>query len=140
MFLVNTRISLIVCRSLVEGFRLNRRITAPELADKYKINLRMINTSLRQLVRAGILNSQTGGHTPGFIFSKDPSEIKLYDVIAALEGHSRMECCRKIISGVECDISNCDECLVYITINKGLDDLSDSLKSISLSDYLKQPD
>lgn len=137
MFLVSTRISLIVCRGLVKSFEKNKKISAPELATRYNLNVRILNTSLRNLVKAGILNSQVGGNEPGFIFSKNPRLISLYEIVTIFEGESKMMCCKDVISNIKCDVDDCANCLVYGGINQNLRDLSEKLKSISIYDHYK---
>ena len=137
MFLISTRISLIVCRGLVKSFKNNKKITALELASRYNINVRILNTSLRNLVKSGILSSQVGGSEPGFIFSRDPKSISLYEIVTVFEGESKMMCCKDVISNIKCDQEDCANCLVYGGINQNIKDLSDKLKSISIYDHYK---
>lgn len=135
MLLVSTRISLVVCRCLVEYYDSMSKITAPELSARYNINVRIINTSLRNLVRVGILKSQVGGSDPGFIFARDPREISLLDIVSALEGDKKMLCCKDVLSGIKCDMYSCDDCLIYTSVNDNLMKLRNKLKSISVFDH-----
>lgn len=137
MFLTSTRISLIVCRGLVRSYKNNTKLTAPELAALYNLNIRILNTSLRTLVKAGVLNSQVGGSEPGFIFSRDPRSISLFEIVTVFEGESKMMCCKDVISNIKCDVDDCANCLVYGGINQNLRDLSEKLKSISIYDHYK---
>ena len=63
-------------------------IKIPEIADVYGFKPRSINPSFSKLVKAGILSSRVGGtyDQRGFMFTKDPKEITLYDIVYALEG------------------------------------------------------
>lgn len=135
MFLVSTRISLIVCRGLVSGYEQNKKTTAPELASRYNVNIRILNTSLRHLVKAGILYSQVGGSDSGFIFSRDPRLISLFEIVKVFEGETKMMCCKDVMSNVKCDQDDCSNCLVYGGINQNLKALHDKLKSISIYDH-----
>lgn len=135
MFLVSTRVCLIACRFLVQGYLNEKRMTAPEIAKEFNVNVRSVNPGLRQLVRAGILRSMTGGTNPGFIFAKDPKSISLFDIVYTLEGEINMLCCRDIIKGVDCNMDDCAKCLVYGSINNGFKLIHENLKSISIYDH-----
>lgn len=110
-------------------------MTAPEIAKEFNVNVRSINPGLRQLVRGGILKSMTGGTNPGFIFSKDPKFISLFDIVYTLEGETNILCCKDIIKGVDCNMNDCTECPVYESINKGFKSVHENLKSISIYDH-----
>lgn len=137
MFLVSTRLGLIVCRQLVRGYEEGIRLTAPELAAMYNMNVRILNTSLRSLVKAGILNSQVGGVNPGFIYSRDPKTISLYSIVTAFEGETKMMCCQDLLAKVKCDMENCANCLIYGGINKSLKELTQKLQSLTIYDHYR---
>lgn len=137
MFLQSTRMCLIACRYLVEGYMQNKRITAPQISKRFGMNVRMLNPAFSQLVRHGLLSSQVGGTEPGYIFTKDPKEITIYDILLTLEGEVKMQCCKEILSTEGCIKQEKETCLIYNTINKGLKDLKYELMKINLTqDYL----
>ena len=135
MFLSSTHFGLIACRYLAEGYENGIRISAPDIAARYNMNKRALMPALRRLTQVGILRSQVGGRDPGFIFSKDPKEISLYDVIYALEGTNEMDCCKEIISEISCDMKRCCDCIVYKTIKTGMSQINDQLKETSVYEH-----
>ena len=135
MFLSSTHFGLIACRYLVIGYKAGIRISAPDLAARYNMNTRALMPALRRLTQVGILRSQVGGRDPGFIFSKDPKEISLYDVIYALEGENEMNCCKEVISDISCDMNKCCNCIIYGTIKTGLSLINNQLKDTSLYEH-----
>lgn len=117
MLLVSTRLVLLACNYLSEGYYQGKRIPAPELAAKYNINVRAIMPALRNLTRAGILSSQVGGREPGFIFTRDPKEISYYDIVSTLEGVPQFHCCKQIDKSLKCDCDDVDKCELYRVFN-----------------------
>ena len=97
-----TRYGLIACRYLVWGWHNNVWLNAPEIAARYHMNVRALSPALRRLVMAGILRSQCGGTRPGFMLSRAPEEVTMLEVVRALEGNFRMDCCRTVLPCVQC--------------------------------------
>ena len=137
MLLLSTRLFLIASNYLVQGYLDKVKMPAPSIADKCNINTRALMPALRRLTQAGILNSQTGGREPGFIFARDPSIITVSEIIIALEGEPQMLSCRTIIGDAKCTIANCDDCPVYKSINNGIATMSRELKMTSLTSFHK---
>lgn len=129
-----TRYGLIACRYLVWGWHNNVWLNAPEIAEHYRINVRALSPALRRLVMAGILRSQCGGTRPGFMLSRKPSDVTMLEVVRALEGNFRMDCCRAVLPNVQCSctVDNCRVCGVFRGI---LDELRDRLSRMSLEDH-----
>ena len=134
-----TRYGLIACRYLVWGWHNNVWLNAPEIAERYRINVRALSPALRQLVMAGILRSQCGGTRPGFMLSRAPEEVTMLEVVRALEGNFRMDCCRTVLPCVQCSCTedNCRVCGVFRGI---LDELRDRLSRMSLEDHAATED
>lgn len=135
MLLSSTRLCLIASVSLVQEYLDGRMITASDMAAKYNFNARSINPSLTRLVRVGLLRSQVGGKGRGFVLSKDPREISLFDIVNSLEGSNSLSRCTDMMYGVKCSIGDCSNCHLYTKLNKLYDAESDVLKSISLYDH-----
>ena len=129
-----TRYGLIACRYLVWGWHNGIWLNAPEIAERYRINVRALSPALRRLVMAGVLRSQCGGTRPGFMLSRDPAEVTMLEVVRALEGNFRMDCCRMVLPNVQCtcETDNCRVCGVFRDI---LDELRDRLSRLSLEDH-----
>lgn len=64
-----TRYGLIACRYLAWGWHYGVWLNAPEIAERYRINVRALSPALLRLVQAGILHSRVGGPKPGYICS-----------------------------------------------------------------------
>ena len=129
-----TRYGLIACRYLVWGWHNNVWLNAPEIAERYRINVRALSPALRQLVVAGILRSQCGGTRPGFMLSRDPAEIPMLEVVRALGGSIRMDCCRTVLPSVQCSCET-DSCRVCGVFRDMLDELRSRLSGVSLEDH-----
>lgn len=134
MFLNSTRYGLIACRYLVRGYYEGGWLSAPEIAGHYGMNVRALTPSLRQLSRAGILRSRRGGSHPGFILADDPERVSLLDVMLALEGGIKVECCRRVIPELRCDCP-AETCSVCAVFNAELSSLRERLAAVSLKDY-----
>ena len=78
-----TRYGLIACRYLVWGWHNGVWLNAPEIAERYRMNVRALSPALRRLVLAGILRSQCGGTRPGFMLSRPPEEVTMLEVVRA---------------------------------------------------------
>lgn len=104
-----TRYGLIACRYLAWGWHYGVWLNAPEIAERYRINVRALSPALLRLVQAGILHSRVGGPKPGYMLSRDPAEIPMLEVVRALEGTFRMDCCRTVLPNVQCqcEADNC---------------------------------
>ena len=135
MLLISTRLFLIASTCLAQCYADKIKITAPYIAEKYNMNSRALMPALRRLVQVGILKSQVGGRTPGFILARKPSSISMYEIITALEGEFKMPCCREIMNDMKCGIDDCNDCSVFQIINKGIFETINSLKNTTLSDH-----
>lgn len=135
MLLACTRYGLIACRYLTEGYYGNRYIPAPEIAEKYNMNIRALMPALRQLTRAGILRSRVGGTEPGFIFSRDPETISMLEILSALEGNLKITCCREIIKGLKCDCHSKEHCVILSLLGNLFDQGKSNLSRLSIKDH-----
>lgn len=136
MIRIVTRLGIIACRYLVKGYYENRYISAPEIAEYYQMNVRALTPALHQLTKAGILRSRVGGTTPGFIFSKDPKEISLYQIMVVLEGEPHFECCKDLLPNLKCDTEKCEECQLLSLFDGVLNNVRKKFSSISIVDYI----
>ena len=119
----------------MEGYYKGCKITAPEIASKYNMNVRAILPALRALTKAGILISQTGGNEPGFIFARDPKTISMFEIIILLEGNLKMYSCHQVVNGICCDLKDCNNCLIYNGVNNALESIRTTLRSVSVYDH-----
>ena len=134
MFLSSTRLFLVAANYLVEGYADNIRLSAPDIASRYNMNSRALMPALRRLTQVGILKSQTGGNSPGFIFARDPETISIYEIILAIEGETKFSCCREHVEGVTCEVVSKDDCMIYKIINEGILHTINQLKKAKISD------
>ncbi len=119
---------------MVESYINKNMISAPELAEKFNINKRALMPSLHRLTQAGYLRSQIGGSNPGFIFTRDPRQISVTEIIRALEGELRMEPCRELLPDVNCACVDCESCMFHNSINKLIADSKAILSKTTLYD------
>lgn len=135
MFLVSTRCGIIACRYLAGCYYREEWATAPEIADKYRMNVRSLMPALRRLTQFGILKSRVGGKTPGFQFAQDPRSVSMFRVITTLESEMQVPCCKDVISGLECDCGDKEGCSVFGVCNQLLDEARKRLSSISVAEH-----
>lgn len=137
MIRIATRLGIIACRYLVNGYYENRYISAPEIAEQYNMNVRAVMPSLRQLTRMGILRSRVGGSTPGFIFAKDPALYSMLDIINALEGAATFNCCKELVPELKCDCEDKTACGVFLFFNGMIDSATNRLSTMPIVESLK---
>ncbi len=135
MLLSSTRLCVISSVSLVQAYLEGRVMTARDLAAKHKFNPRSINPSLTRLVKAGILHSQVGGNSRGFVLAKDPKQITLFDIVYSLEGDRLMVPCSDMMNGIVCSIGSCENCQLYNKLNKLQAYSATVIRSITLYDH-----
>lgn len=138
MFLVTTRLGLIACQYLAENYTEGRYISAPDIAEKYNMNVRALMPALRQLTRVGILRSRVGGLEPGFIFSRNPEELSVLDIVLALEGDNEFLCCMDSINGIKCNCKGKEECVLFESFNKMIHQMKFQLSKMAILDYRKK--
>ena len=129
-----TRYGLIACRYLVWGWHNDTWLTAPDIAERYGMNVRALSPALQRLVMAGILRSRRGGTRPGFMLSRNPEEVTMHEVMRALEGEYRIDCCRSILPGIRCSCET-GSCRVCGLFRGMLDDLRQRLSGVSLEEH-----
>ena len=137
MFLSSTRLFLVASSYLVHGYANKIKLTAPDIAARYKMNARALMPALRRLTQVGILKSQTGGATPGFIFARSPETISLYEIISALEGEFKFTSCSDQIADVTCELKDCTDCMLYKIMNEGINQTINQLKKATISEQNK---
>lgn len=135
MLLVPTRLCIIVCVYMVPRFYKNQRLTVPEISSKFNINPRTLTPALTRLVRAGILNSRTGGNDRGYILARDPKNISMYDIAHNIQGDLQMRSCSDVIGDCSaCFINGGGKCKLFTQLNSALLHVREELEKISLYD------
>ena len=129
-----TRYGLIACRYLVWGWHNGVWLNAPEIAERYGMNVRALSPALQRLVLAGILRSRRGGTRPGFMLSRDPAAVTMHEVVRALEGEYHVDCCRTVFPGLRCTCDT-DECRVCGVFRDMLLELRRKLSALSLEEH-----
>lgn len=82
-------------------------ITAKEMADKYLIPYELLAKILQKLTREGLIISYQGVRG-GYVLGRRSDQIKLSDVIYAIEG-------RQNVSLINCEKENPESCNIYQT-------------------------
>lgn len=137
MMTVVTRLGIIACRYLATRYYDSRYISAPEIAESHRMNVRALMPALRQLTRAGILHSRVGGNMPGFKFSESPKKITLLQILTVLEGHTRFPCCKELIPDLDCGRCSKEVCETFLLVNEIIKDTTMKLNSITIADFAK---
>lgn len=105
-----------------------------DVARAYGIPSSFMAKILRQLVRAGLLQSSRGVHG-GFALARSPSEINLLEVVEAIEGPLALTDC--MAEGAGCEWS--DECpanLVWQEVQTGM---AEGLRRATLEALVSAP-
>ncbi len=134
MLLLSTRMCIISCAEFIKGYHAGQKITATLLAEKFNLNIRTLNPSLNKMTHAGILKSQVGGVDRGYIFTRNPKEISLYDVIAAVQDIGNMKNCKDAVHGAACVFTDCTTCKLYNANNAIMEFAREQFKNISIHD------
>jgi FeS assembly SUF system regulator len=89
-----------IARSRGESLR-----TARELAQESKLPYSTVSKLLKELLQSGLLVSQRG-IKGGYVLARDPEEISVVEIIAAIEGPMALTECSTEITGA-CNIEPC---------------------------------
>ena len=89
----------------------NTLFSAKKISENEKIPLKFLEQILRELKQNRILKSERGAEG-GYTFLKDPSEIKVLDIIRIVDGPIAMLPCASINF-----YSKCDDCTDEATCN-----------------------
>ncbi len=139
MLLIPTRLCILVCVYMVPRFYINKRMTVPEMNEKFNINPRTLTPALTRLVRVGVLNSRTGGNDRGYLLARDPKTISLYEIVHNIQGDLHMRCCTDVIDNCSaCFIHKGGECKLFRQLNKAILHVKKELESISLYDQYSE--
>jgi FeS assembly SUF system regulator len=77
---------------------LERQLNAPELAAETRLPLPMVSKILKLLVREGLLVSHRGVKG-GYTLARNPEQVRMAEIIAALEGPIAITECIDVDSG-----------------------------------------
>jgi len=102
-----------------------------ELSEICKVPDSFLGKILQDLVRYGILESERG-KKGGFKLLKDPSDITLYDVIAAVEGDIILNDC--LVEESSCKISG--SCRIHTILDQIRCNLVNDLKKYKINDIV----
>lgn len=111
-------------------------IKASDVADKYGIPPRFLETTLNELKTKGIINSRRGVNG-GFFITKQTSEITLLDIIRVTESSEKIFECSTLPNKNLCvfkDIFNeLDKIIVSYFSNITIQDLSKNLETTKIT-------
>jgi FeS assembly SUF system regulator len=93
---------LMTCIARGEGAPLR---TARDLARESKLPLSTVSKLLKELLQSGLLVSHRG-IKGGYVLARQPDEISVVDMIAAIEGPMALTECSSEITGL-CDLEPC---------------------------------
>lgn len=105
-------------------------ISIKEISERKKISEYYLEQLFSPLRKAGLIKSIRGAQG-GYILSKEPKDITIYDIIEVVEGPIEISTC---IDGDACDnIDCCATRIVWKKIKKSIDEVT---TSISLQDIV----
>ena len=97
---------LIAIRHMASGTG-GRMFTAKEIADTYHISYELLAKVMQRLVKEGFISSYQGVHG-GYILARNPSEIKVSEIINAIEGKPN-------VTIVQCEAEGPTDCVIHTT-------------------------
>lgn len=119
---------LIAIRHMASGSG-RRMFTAKEIADSYHIPYELLAKVMQRLVKEGFISSTQGVHG-GYVLARNPNQIKVIEIINAIEGKTN-------VTIVQCEADGPTDCIIHTTctikdplvklqesINKVFEDLS----------------
>lgn len=113
----------------------DQRKTAAELAEQTALPLPTVSKLTKQLAAAGLLESHRGA-SGGFVLSKNPADISVAKIIAALEGPIALTDCMAA-DGTTCEIeAMCPTRTNWRQINEAL---VGALEDVSLAEMARPP-
>ena len=121
---------LMTCMARGQGSQIR---TARELARESKLPLSTVSKLLKELLQSGLLTSHRG-IKGGYLLARDPHEISVVEMIAAIEGPMALTECSSEVTGL-CNLEPC--CPIKTNqqiINQAVRGV---LEKIALSDLLQ---
>lgn len=110
-------------------------VTLSEIAEKLMIPKAFLSKILQQLARKGIVRSLKGP-SGGFVLAVDPHEISLQEILAEIDGPTRVFEC----FATEADCSLYGDCLMLEVFSEVEEKIGDVLARYTLADFrFKQP-
>lgn len=109
-----------------------KSVNAADIAEELKIPKEFVAKILQSLRKVGIVESKRGKEG-GFALAKKPSEIKLIDIVKALDGEDMFKTC--VLGFPGCSPEN--PCPVHYKWGKIRDDIHEMLEKDSLEDLKK---
>jgi len=115
-------------------------IQVKDISDREGISPRYIEQIFQKFKKAGIIKSVRGPYG-GYYLAKDPSEIRVGDVIRATEGGDfRLVFCDGLNKNATKTCERLDDCIVQETWEEGSRKLMAYFDSISIKDLCKKPE
>jgi FeS assembly SUF system regulator len=99
-----TDYGLVLMTCIARGSTMPLR-TARDLAVESRLPLSTVSKLLKQLLQSGLLTSHRGTKG-GYILARDPQEISVVEIIAALEGPMALTECSTDVTGL-CNLEPC---------------------------------
>lgn len=109
-------------------------IPLKSVAERQSLSEHYLEQLIAVLRKAGLVNSVRGAQG-GYILARDPSEIKVGDVIRALEGPIAPVECVNELEPVECDKADC--CITRNVWARLRDSITEVMDSITLADMCR---
>jgi Rrf2 family protein len=124
-----------VIRALVFLSKKKEFIQVKRITDELNIPYHFLSKNMQIAVKAGLIKSKRGVDG-GVKLAKKPFEIKIIDIIKAINGDKYFDMC--ILGIGSCDCEN--PCALHEEWSKRKDELIEIFEAISLGDILKDID
>jgi Rrf2 family protein len=114
-------------------------VTAAAVADAYSVSEHHVAKVLQQLARAGIVQSARGP-SGGYRLARNPRDLTLFDVVAALEGPVGTTCFA--CNATDADHADCAvyaECPLRRVMEEVAENVYYTLRSVSVASLARAP-
>jgi Rrf2 family protein len=126
-------IRVLLCLDTTDG-----SMSASELASQTKVPQTYLIAIMSKLKQAGFIASHRG-QVGGYTLVKSPSEITLWDIIAAMERTPQLMCC--MAAGYDCAFSSLEQCPLrgeLCAVQKSLEDVFHRITLQSLRERMPE--
>lgn len=107
--------------------------TAQQISKITQVPAPYLSKLMQRLVRAGIANSQRGLHG-GFVLTKEPGELTIWDVVDAVEPFQRIQECPL---GIQSHGSTL--CPLHRRLDRAMAIVEEQFRSTTVADVLNEP-
>lgn len=108
-------------------------VMVSKLAEKQNLSVKYLESLMSKLKKGGVVKS-VRGNRGGYLLTKDPQEISVYEIVTALEGPISLVNCSENPENCE----NFENCCTFNLWKELSQTLTDKMKAIKLSSLVEE--